>query len=137
MRVTVPARPLVTQAPSGLTATSTASTPMRIRRPLPGTSGSKRVTVPSPALAVHTDPSPTASRSGDAPAVRVSGARSSVVGVERDDAVVAPADDPDGRILDATSVGLAPGGQALAVGQDVRLAGQQDRGGRREQAGGA
>ena len=37
MRVTVPAGPLVTQAPSGLTATSTASAPIGIRRPLPGT----------------------------------------------------------------------------------------------------
>ncbi len=43
IRVTVPRIPLETQAPSGLTATSTASAPSAMRRPLPGRSGSSGI----------------------------------------------------------------------------------------------
>ena len=68
IRITVPRWPFETHAPSGPTATSTASAPIGIRRPVvPATSGFRRVTVPSPALAVHTVPAPTATRSGAEP----------------------------------------------------------------------
>ena len=101
IRITVPRWPFETQAPSAPTATSTASAPIAIRRPdEPGTSGLSRVTLSSPALAVQTEPAPTATRSGaDAglvPDRRVLGLRD----VDRHDAVVAAAGDPDRVALD-------------------------------------
>src|SRR3954469_8581100 len=125
IRVTVPARPFVTHTPSGLTATSTASVPIGIRRPLPGTSGSSRVTVLSPASAVHTEPAPTATRSGAGPGEGATGWVSLAPAAgggpggggarlillpprrEREHAVVAPAGDPPRRAADR-DVGRQP-----------------------------
>jgi hypothetical protein len=69
MRVTVPCWPLLTQAPSGPTATSTVSAPIEIcLAGFPVWPGYSRVTVPLPAFALHTDPAPTATRIGAGPA---------------------------------------------------------------------
>ena len=108
MRMTVPRWPLETQAPSGPTATSTASAPIAIRRPTePGTSGLSRVTLSSPALAVHTEPAPTATRSGAEPVSCRTGGVLWPGGVDRHDAVVAAARDPNGVTFDG-HVGRQP-----------------------------
>ena len=101
IRITVPRWPLVTQAPSAPTATSTASAPIAIRRPdEPGTSGFSRVTLSSPALAVQTEPAPTATRSGAEPGLVALGGVLGLRGVDRHDAVVAAAGDPDRVAVD-------------------------------------
>ena len=81
-----------------------------------GRSGFRRVTLPSPAFAVHTEPAPAATRSGDgAGAVRLGARSARLRGVERHDAVVAPLVDPD-RLAQDRDVGRAAARRAAVVG---------------------